>query len=251
MKPLRDFKIAKSPSIKKVSLDEITEDYGASYFKAALARYVVQLTKPDLRAGQAERAASSLVLPFSHIPVFFKIRYNVINARGFKDENHTVDSVHVRPKRKDGHGREVPSRFDTVLVNLNNGRAGEQGVHGYRVAQVRVIFSLSEQVHRFLFPPELRVPQHLAYVEWFSPFTAPDANHGMYKVSRSQTRNHEGDLERLVSVIPVGNIHRSVHLIPRFGPVAPRNWSSSNVLDLCTTFFVNPYTDRHAYLSIS
>ncbi|KAJ7306652.1 hypothetical protein DFH08DRAFT_720691, partial [Mycena albidolilacea] len=85
----------------------------------------------------------------------------------------------------------------------------------------------------------------LAYVEWFSPFTTPEPDHLMYKVIRSLK-----DGERLVSIVPVGNIRRSVHFLPKFGPVAPAAWKSSTVLDQCTTFFVNSMTDRHIYATI-
>jgi hypothetical protein len=119
---------------------------------------------------------------------------------------------------------------------------------GYRVAQVRVIFRLLPKASAILFPthsPNV-VPKHLAYVEWFSQFTRnPDNNHGMYKITRSLK-----DGEHLASVIPVHDIVRSVVLLPKFGPVAPREWSTSTVLEECTTFYVNPFTDRHSYLNL-
>ena len=50
--------------------------------------------------------------------------------------------------------------------------------------------------------------------------------------------------DRLASIIPVKNIARSVHLFSKFGSVASCTWTSSNVLELCSTFYVNPYSDR-------
>ncbi|KAJ7052358.1 hypothetical protein C8F01DRAFT_925454, partial [Mycena amicta] len=65
----------------------------------------------------------------------------------------------------------------------------------------------------------------LAYVEWFSPFTsAPEAWHHFYKVQRSIKNG-----EHVASIVPAENIRRSVHLLPKFGPVAPQAWTSSNV----------------------
>ncbi|KAG1907987.1 uncharacterized protein F5891DRAFT_1220716, partial [Suillus fuscotomentosus] len=119
-------------------------------------------------------------------------------------------------------------------------------IQGYRVAQVRVIFSIPEKHHTSLFPSHILIPKHLAYVEWFSPFTGTsERNHGMHKVSRSYENG-----EQLVSIISVKDIRRSVHLIPKFGRSAPRDWTSSNVLELCRDFFVSPFTDRHAYATI-
>ena len=60
-----------------------------------------------------------------------------------------------------------------------------------------------------------------------------------------QKKNTDGSF--VYSIIPVANIRRSIHLFPRFGQFAPNEWSSTNVLDKCSTFFVNNFTDRHLY----
>ncbi|KAJ7936266.1 hypothetical protein B0H13DRAFT_1589701, partial [Mycena leptocephala] len=85
----------------------------------------------------------------------------------------------------------------------------------------------------------------LAYIEWVSPFTEPEPDHLMYKVKHSLK-----DRERLASIIPVANIRRSVHLLPKSGPVTPADWKSSNVLERCSYFFVNSLTDRHIYATL-
>ena len=61
----------------------------------------------------------------------------------------------------------------------------------------------------------MTVPLHLAYVQWYSRLTEPEPNHGMFKVR--PLKDAEGDW--ICSTVPVGNIRRSVHLIPKFGPL--------------------------------
>jgi hypothetical protein len=52
------------------------------------------------------------------------------------------------------------------------------------------------------------------------------------------------------SIIPLTMVESSAHLIPKFGPVAPSEWKSSNVLDLAHKFYVNPFSVRFMYRQI-
>ena len=109
------------------------------------------------------------------------------------------------------------------------------GSTGYRVGQIWVVFSLPKN--------QTPVPSEpLAYVEWFSKFTPPDGNHGMYTLKR-----HVQGSEHVASIIPVSSIRRSVHLFPKFGQEVPEDWTPDNVLERCDTFYLNPFVDRHTY----
>ena len=68
----------------------------------------------------------------------------------------------------------------------------------------------------------------------------------MFKISPLK----DSDGSRLCSGIPLSEVQGSVHLFPRFGAVAPVNWMSSNVLDECTTFFLNDFTNRDLFRCI-
>jgi hypothetical protein len=112
-----------------------------------------------------------------------------------------------------------------------------------------VVFQLAKAALRDLFgsaPTE--PPTHLAYVEWFSKFTRPEVNSGLYRVTRAtEPATEQGEARRLASVIPVQDLQRSVHLLPNFGAVVPRDWDSFDVLEKCSVFRVNPFSDHHAY----
>ena len=93
---------------------------------------------------------------------------------------------------------------------------------GYQIAQVHVVFEIPrikiDEVFSSL-DPTLRPPTFLAYVEWFTPIPAThDPKHLMYKVSRSIQGGQQN-----ASIILVDTILGSIHLLPRFGPIVPRD----------------------------
>lgn len=113
----------------------------------------------------------------------------------------------------------------------------------YCVGRLRVIFSIPWRCRHMIFGAHVEVPNHLAYVEWYTAFPSqPDPNNLMYKVSPRTDR----DGNKICSIIPVSNIRRR-HLFPKWGGAVRKEWTSSNVLDTCNVFFVNNFTDKHMY----
>jgi hypothetical protein len=260
-------KMAKHPSVRAVPLATLDCEYGAHRFRHELTVFIARENYSTLTPAQLLNTARNIKLPFQTLPVFHKIKFWNPDAQGRTHAPKTLDVAHILPGRiKPKQEQWKPGQFDTILVKTPHMRNDKSGVHracpislkryssyvsiesGFRVAQIRVVFRILPKASAILFPTHslTTVPKHLAYVEWFSPFTHnPDNTHGMYKISRSFK---EG--ERLASVIPVHDVVRSVVLFPKFGAVAPREWSTSTVLEECTTFYVNPFTDRHSYLNL-
>ncbi|EPQ49907.1 hypothetical protein GLOTRDRAFT_28649, partial [Gloeophyllum trabeum ATCC 11539] len=109
--------MTRHPTVKAVPVSTVKLQYGAQFFEAAFARFMVQV----FLMFQVEQAAANIYLPFQRLPVFHKIKFWIKDPfhRGLGSE--TSDAVHVRPSRRDSREREVPARFDTVLVNLGVG----------------------------------------------------------------------------------------------------------------------------------
>ncbi|KAI0370148.1 hypothetical protein BV20DRAFT_944964 [Pilatotrama ljubarskyi] len=246
-------KMTRHPTRKAVPLADIISDshYGATFFIPALARFVAQFNNPSLTLNQIEERAADVLLPVSTLPVYHKIKFWNNDVYGAS----TLDSIKAYPssRRRPGSDVYVPARFDTALVRVRSGPDGERstsgsanGLQGMRVGRVRVVFALPDRARDRLFPQaSRRPPSHLAYVEWLSRIPAhPDPHSRMYKVKRLS------DGQRVASVLPVMLIERSVHLIPKWGGPIPSHWTSENVLDECTTFFLNPFKDAHTYYNV-
>jgi len=121
-------KMTKHPTVKRVQLDHIVQEYSATFFTAALAHYVVGINQPGLSAAQLEQEAAHIIIPFDTVATFHRIKFNAINTHGIQDSSITMDSVHCQPLQKDKRGHMIPAHFDTVLVNEGDG--GITGMHG-------------------------------------------------------------------------------------------------------------------------
>ncbi|KAF6751581.1 hypothetical protein DFP72DRAFT_991307 [Ephemerocybe angulata] len=213
-------KMALHPTKARVSFAQAVEAYGASDFENALKRFIVSYP-------------NNLTLLFSHISTFHRIKFISSDPHSLTPNAEVVvDSIHCDPAMLDRHGHEIPGRFDTALVHYKK-RGHDSDLRDYRVARVRCIFSLPKMAgHLFR---ARAPPSHLVYVDWCTPFSSTSlaAYHGMHRISPYKIN---GKLQS--SVIPVTLIQQSVHLIPQFGPVAPAEWKSSNVLDMATHFFL-------------
>ncbi|EJF60366.1 hypothetical protein DICSQDRAFT_147841 [Dichomitus squalens LYAD-421 SS1] len=258
-------KMTQHPTRKAVSLHELASPMGycAKHIGAAICRFIVQFRHPTLTLYQLENRISETLIPFTHLPVYHRIKF--WNEHVFGQE--TRDSIHVHPRRvNEGDLKDtvIPARFNTALIRMRHSKMpgaestmrthvqvhdAQIPLHDLRVGQIRVVFTLPDAALAYYFPgapPEQRPPRHLAYVEWFSKFSAsPEKTSGFYKVSRSLK-----DGERLVSVIPVGLIQRSIHLTPKWNGPARSDWTSENVLEKCTAFYVNTDKDMSTFFNV-
>ncbi|EKM83117.1 hypothetical protein AGABI1DRAFT_35141 [Agaricus bisporus var. burnettii JB137-S8] len=225
--------LSQRPSLRNVSINDLVTKYGAFYFHEALSRFVILAHRPSLTSTELERAIWGVHMPVRRLWVWHRIKFRSTDP--FNLHTTTVDSVHANPSSQ---------RFDTVLVQIDK---NIHGIHGYRAARLRTVFSMPPTISRAVFPVELNVPIHLAYVEWYTSIPQnADADHGLYKISLQQDPQDRSG-HGIGSIIPVSDIVCSIHVYPQFGPFAPNEWTNKNVLDQCSTFYINPFTNRQLY----
>ena len=252
----RSLKMARNPTLKAVSFDDLAQKYGAIDFQDALADFIAQFNNPTASGASLSALASDTLIPFRSVPVHHRLKFSNV------DDSEIVDGIQVQPEQKDARGRPIPSRFDTVLIwgkdgvvpgissefQLYNSIIPSDCYAGHWIAQVRVIFEIpSKAVHNIFLGSNITPPQHLAYVEWFSPIPAnPGSNHLLYRVTRLTYNGRQR-----ATIIPVDSILRSVHLFPIFGPHAPQEWNTFSVLEMCNAFYINPFSDRDNYIAFT
>ncbi|TFK60899.1 hypothetical protein BDN72DRAFT_778839 [Pluteus cervinus] len=240
----RFIKMAKSPSRKSVSLAKLVKTYGATNFEHALASFLISRKQPTLPWNHVVRRARQIDLTDCTFNVFHFIKFTIVDPYHLPKHERIIDSIHVKPARFDKHGHLIPARFDTALIDRGNNL---DGILRYRVGRVRTVFTLPDDLIAEYLDDIDDIPSHFAYVELYSPFSVdPEADHDLYKI-KPEIRNGS-----LVSrIVPVDNICRSVHLFPKLGSIVDPDWTSSTVLDLADTFFVNAFSDRDMYYTLS
>jgi Plavaka transposase len=122
----RRLHMTKFPTVRAVPVDQLVEIYGATYFRPALARFIALANDPSLSRAQLEAKLQSIRILFRSVPVWHRIKY--LREDPVSSATTTADSIHVRPSTTDSHGRRVPGRFDTALVNEGTGEA--TGIEG-------------------------------------------------------------------------------------------------------------------------
>ncbi|KAJ8463177.1 hypothetical protein ONZ51_g10422 [Trametes cubensis] len=182
---LSHVQLTRHPSVKGLEFEDAMVQYGATFFRDALTRFVAQTRHPDFTAAQVEHASAGIFFSFRKIAAFHKVKFWIEDESGLTidDTNGPTDVAHAHPSRLGKHDKTIPGRFDTVLVKRSTDD-GEQrsGVHRYQVAQLRLVFQLPEEAKNDLFPGHPSPPEYLAYIEHFTPFPRlPDPATGLYQ----------------------------------------------------------------------
>ncbi|EMD34441.1 hypothetical protein CERSUDRAFT_75980 [Gelatoporia subvermispora B] len=166
----------------------------------------------------------------------------IVKVKGRKStgQDHLQNSIHVSPAlppklRSQGQ----PEKFNFALVQTAEGNEVTRAtpLEGLRVAHVRMLFKLPEHLCRRAMP----AGKLLAYIEWFTPFQCRDTISDMLVVTRSTCMH-----QRYSEVIEADRIVRNCHLWPKMGcSVIDTGWTQENIIELFTTFYLNPFVDMH------
>ena len=128
--------------------------------------------------------------------------------------------------------RNGPPCYDCVFAEKDSSLAGFCGLF---VAQVILFFSFSYQ----------NTSYPCALVQWFSVIGEEPCPHtGMWMVEPEFDENEE----RVVSVIHLDSIMRPAHLIGIYGnDHIPHDFKHTDSLSAFAAFYVNKYSDYHAF----
>jgi hypothetical protein len=114
---------------KTVSFNQLVSNYGAKLFYEALQMTIAQYQSPLASQGHLNYTAPKIAVPFIAVPVFHKIKFWNQDPYRRPDCSDVLDVAHVRPSQKGTRGW-TPERFDTVLVNAEDGINDVSSIRG-------------------------------------------------------------------------------------------------------------------------
>jgi len=116
--------MARYPTLRRVSFNDVVHKYGAVDFQDLLGDFLAHLRDPSLSGRALHNCGENTLIAFRHIPVFHKIKFGTIK------DGAIVDRIHIWPEQVDTHGRTIPARFDTVLVWTGQQLDNARGIQG-------------------------------------------------------------------------------------------------------------------------
>ncbi|KAE9387633.1 hypothetical protein BT96DRAFT_837371, partial [Gymnopus androsaceus JB14] len=191
-------------------------------------------------------------LPFQQLDIYhsFKFSHELLEEGNLEQK----DVVEASPLNE--------GRFDTVVV-LTADTAETVGLEGIllyfelRVGRVKVLFCLPTQL-KLIGTHTTPAPSYwpkapLAYIEWFTVPTLTAQQQKQHNMSTVQQSALQADGFHPWSIIPLTNICQSCMLSPNFASTATHNqasWTSYNILDSATSFFINNWVSVYTYKTI-
>ena len=89
--PTRYIKMTRYPSITSVSINDLKIQYGADFFYAAFARFVVLQQNPQMTHAHLEQESLDVHIPFHSVSVYHYVQY--------QDDDVTEDVLASIPAR--------------------------------------------------------------------------------------------------------------------------------------------------------
>jgi hypothetical protein len=87
----------------------------------------------------------------------------------------------------------------------------------------------------------------LVYIEWYSQLKpVAEPTHNMYSIRKV----FGTDGKPTGSIIDLASICQSCMLFPNFEAAVDTSWTSDNVLDSCSSFFINNWHSTYSYKTI-
>ncbi|KAI0714708.1 hypothetical protein C8Q76DRAFT_648762 [Earliella scabrosa] len=225
----RAYQLPLHPTVSRVSITTLVTEYGATALLSRLDDYVRTHHPTSTRP-----TASTPFQVYHYVHLLLPPNIHIANTK-------RICKLRASPyvPRKDDH-KPVPAHFDCGLfIDDRELYEREGGLKGLRPGEVRAIFRMPSTGGY--------VSEPFMYVRWFRPFRNPDHVTGLHPTSHS-TRNHY----RHVGVVPVRDLVRTCHLMPKYDTeeIDP-DWTSANILDQPITFLLNRYLDYHLFSALS